>query len=87
MPASGTSGRTRRIGGGVLPGRDELIDGAVLAVLTMIGIVGFRPAYGGHGYLAAGAAGVALGLLLSRARWPAWLSSRPSATPAAPAAR
>ena len=25
----------------------------------MIGIVGFRPAYGGHGYLAAGAAGVA----------------------------
>ena len=33
----------------------------------MIGIVGFRPAYGGHGYLAAGAAGVILGLLLSHA--------------------
>ena len=40
----------------------------------MIGIVGFRPAYGGHGYLTAGAAGVLLGLLLSyfgqRARLP-----------------
>ncbi len=40
----------------------------------MIGIAGFRPAYGGHGYLAAGAAGVVLGLLLShvgqRARLP-----------------
>jgi hypothetical protein len=56
------------------PGRDELADGLALASLTMIGIVGFRPAYGGHGYLAAGAAGVLLGLLLShfghRARLP-----------------
>ena len=67
MPASGAAGRTRRIGGGILPERDELIDAAVLAALTMIGIVGFRPAYGGHGYLAAGAAGVAIGLLLSHA--------------------
>ena len=33
----------------------------------MIGIVGFRPAYGGHGYLIAGAAGVVLGVLLSHA--------------------
>ena len=45
-----------------------------LIVLTMVGIVGFRPAYGGHGYLAVGAAGVVLGLLLShvgqRARLP-----------------
>src|SRR5580693_9082980 len=40
----------------------------------MVGIAGFRPAYGGHGYLAVGAAGVVLGLLLShvgqRARLP-----------------
>jgi hypothetical protein len=56
------------------PGRDELVDGLAVASLTMIGIVGFRPAYGGHGYLAAGVAGVLLGLLLShfgqRARLP-----------------
>jgi Transglutaminase-like superfamily len=54
--------------------RDALIDGLALLALTMIGIVGFRPAYGGHGYLTAGAAGVLLGLLLSyfgqRARLP-----------------
>ena len=49
------------------PGRDEVVDAVALVVLTMIGIVGFRPAYGGHGYLAAGAAGVVLGLLLSHA--------------------
>ena len=52
---------------GIAPGRDELIDAGALVVLTMIGIAGFRPAYGGHGYLAAGAAGVLLGLLLSHA--------------------
>ncbi len=52
---------------GIAPGRDELIDAGALAVLTVIGIAGFRPAYGGHGYLAAGAAGVLLGLLLSHA--------------------
>jgi hypothetical protein len=56
------------------PGRDELVDALALTALTMIGIIGFRPAYGGHGYLAAGAAGVLLGLLLShfaqRARLP-----------------
>jgi hypothetical protein len=64
--ASGT--QTRRIGArGIAPGRDELIDAGALVVLTMIGIAGFRPAYGGHGYLAAGAAGVLLGLLLSHA--------------------
>ena len=59
---------------GIALGRDELIDIGALVVLTMIGITGFRPAYGGHGYLAAGAAGVLLGLLLSyagqRARLP-----------------
>jgi hypothetical protein len=52
---------------GIVPGRDETIDAVALAALTMIGIAGFRPAYGGHGYLAAGAAGVLLGLLLSHA--------------------
>jgi len=60
--------------GAITPGREELIDGLALLLLTMIGIVGFRPAYGGFGYLTAGAAGVLLGLLLSyfgqRARLP-----------------
>ena len=73
-PANDTAGATRRSVSSVVPGRDEVADFAALIVLTMIGIVGFRPAYGGHGYLAAGAAGVLLGLLLShlgqRARMP-----------------
>src|ERR1700691_5572588 len=51
----------------IVPSRDELIDALALLALTMIGIVGFRPAYGGHGYLAAGAVGVLAGLLLSPA--------------------
>jgi Transglutaminase-like superfamily len=58
----------------LMPSSDELVDALALTALTMIGIVGFRPAYGGHAYLAAGAAGVLLGLLLShfgqRARLP-----------------
>ena len=49
------------------PGRDDLIDGLALLALTMIGIVGFRPVYGGQGYLVAGAAGIVIGLLLSQA--------------------
>jgi hypothetical protein len=58
----------RRTGArGIAPGRDELIDAVALFVLTMIGITGFRPVYGGHGYLVTGAAGVLLGLLLSHA--------------------
>ena len=73
-PASGTAERTRRTAGAVALGRDEAVDAVAIIALTMIGIVGFRPAYGGHGYLAAGAAGVVLGLLLShvgeRARLP-----------------
>jgi hypothetical protein len=51
----------------IAPARDELIDALALLALTMIGIVGFRPAYGGHGYLMAGAAGIIIGLLLSHA--------------------
>jgi hypothetical protein len=47
--------------------RDELIDALALLVLTMIGIAGFRPAYGGHWYLVAGTAGISIGLLLSHA--------------------
>jgi len=66
-PADDTGGRARRAAGPVIPGRDEAVDAAALIVLTMAGIAGFRPAYGGHGYLAAGAAGVLLGLLLSHA--------------------
>jgi hypothetical protein len=64
---TGAAGTTRRSARGAVPGRDEALDALALIVLTMIGIVGFRPAYGGHGYLAAGAAGVLLGLLLSHA--------------------
>src|SRR3984885_12595379 len=64
-PANDTAGRTRRSVGSVVPGGDEVVDAVALIVPTMVGIVGFRPAYGGHGYLAVGAAGVVLGLLLS----------------------
>jgi hypothetical protein len=70
-PVRSPQGGTARLSG---PGRDELVDGLALLALTMIGVVGFRPAYGGYGYLAAGAAGVIIGLLLSyagqRARLP-----------------
>ena len=51
----------------IVPGRDEQIDALALLTLTMIGIAGFRPAYGGHGYLAVGAVGIIVGLLLSHA--------------------
>lgn len=54
--------------------RDETADGLMLLALTVIGIAGFRDAYGGYGYLAAGAAGALLGVTLShlghRARLP-----------------
>jgi hypothetical protein len=74
LAANETAGRTRRSAGSIVPGGDEVVDAAALIVLTMAGIAGFRPAYGGHGYLAVGAAGVVLGLLLShvgqRARLP-----------------
>ena len=65
--AAPVTGARRTDARGIAPGRDELIDASALVVLTMIGITGFRPAYGGHGYLVAGAAGVLLGLLLSHA--------------------
>src|SRR5690348_14134418 len=52
-----TAARTRRSASSVLPGRDEVVDALALTALTMIGIVGFRPAYGGYGYLTAGAVG------------------------------
>jgi hypothetical protein len=67
VPAGAPRRRPAPVVAAIVPGRDELIDGLALAALTMIGIVGFRPAYGGHAYLAAGAAGVLLGLLLSHA--------------------
>jgi hypothetical protein len=67
VPA-GAAGRRPAVSlSAIAPGRDEVIDALALLALTMIGIVGFRPAYGGHGYLAAGAVGVLLGLLLSHA--------------------
>ena len=49
----------------LLPSRDETIDVLALLALTVIGVVGFRTAYGGHSYLAAGAAGAVLGVVLS----------------------
>jgi hypothetical protein len=56
------------------PSRDEAVDALVLLALTVIGIAGFRDAYGGHAYLAAGAAGAVLGVALGhvghRARLP-----------------
>ncbi|HEY1665314.1 MAG TPA: transglutaminase-like domain-containing protein [Trebonia sp.] len=73
-PANDAAGRTQRTVGSIVPGGDEVVDAVALIALTMVGIVGFRPAYGGHGYLAVGAAGVVLGVLLShvgqRARLP-----------------
>src|SRR5579871_6820267 len=50
---------------GIAPSGAEAVDAVALLALTMIGIVGFRAAYGGSGYLVAGAAGVLLGILLS----------------------
>jgi len=63
--AHGTGARSTHARG--IADRDELIDACALVALTMIGVIGFRPAYGGRGYLAAGAVGVLLGLLLSHA--------------------
>lgn len=79
VPGQQVPGQTAaaRAGRGVpalAPGRDEAIDAIALLALTVIGIVGFRVAYGGHAYLAAGAAGAVLGVVLShvcqRARVP-----------------
>ncbi len=67
LSANETAERTRRSASSVAPGGDEVVDAIALVALTMVGIVGFRPAYGGHGYLAVGAVGVVLGLLLSHA--------------------
>jgi Transglutaminase-like superfamily len=69
----GPAGARRRVRSFGLS-RDETADGLMLLALTIIGITGFRDAYGGYGYLAAGAAGALLGVTLShlghRARLP-----------------
>jgi hypothetical protein len=56
------------------PSRDESVDALFLLALTVVGLAGFRDVYGGHAYLAAGAAGAVLGVALShvghRARLP-----------------
>ncbi len=49
------------------PSRDEAIDALMLLALTVIGLAGFRDAYGGYAYLVAGAAGAVLGVALSHA--------------------
>lgn len=60
------AGRRRQLPA-LAPSREELTDGLMLLALTLIGVAGFRDAYGGHGYLAAGSAGVLLGIVLSHA--------------------
>ena len=78
-PANDTAGRTRRSVGSIVPGSDEVVDAGALMVLTMVGIVGFRPAYGGHGYLAVGAAAGSTTTLVRRASaCPATPLNRPS---------
>jgi hypothetical protein len=46
------------------PSRAELVDGAFLAVLSTLALLGFRSTYDGAGYLLVGVAGLLLGLLL-----------------------
>lgn len=56
---------SRRLARPLLPARDEGIDALAMIALTVIGLVGFRDAYGGHDYLLVGAAGAILGIALS----------------------
>ena len=69
-----TSGGVAGRAAALAPARDETVDALALLALTLIGIAGFRVAYGGDGYLIAGATGAVLGILLShggqRARLP-----------------
>jgi len=64
-PPGQTRQAARRPGAALVPGRDEALDALALFALTVIGIVGFRAAYGGHAYLVAGAAGAVAGVALS----------------------
>jgi transglutaminase superfamily protein len=65
MIAAAVPARAPRTASALRPGRAELVDALMLVALTVIGIVGFRTAYGGHDYLVAGALGAVLGVLLS----------------------
>jgi len=67
MTSAAVPAGRRRYLPALAPSREELTDGLMLLALTLIGVAGFRDAYGGHGYLAAGAAGVLLGIVLSHA--------------------
>ena len=63
-PAAVPAGIRDGFGGraaGFAPSRDEAVDALAVLVLTLIGIAGFRLAYGGDGYLSAGAAGAVAG--------------------------
>ena len=69
-PAAVPAGISDGFGGraaGFAPSRDEAVDALAVLVLTLIGIAGFRVAYGGDGYLSAGAAGAIVGVVLSHA--------------------
>jgi len=67
MTSAAVPAGRRRYLPALAPSREELTDGLMLLALTLIGVAGFRYAYGGHGYLVAGAAGVLLGIVLSHA--------------------
>ena len=59
---SADTGRRRIV---LVPGRDDLIDAALLLVLMTLAMVGFRTTYSGLSYLVAGVVGTLLGLLIA----------------------
>ena len=54
---------TRRVM--IVPSRDDLVDAAVLGLLLILALLGFRTTYSGTGYLVAGVVGLVLGLLIA----------------------
>jgi len=65
MTAAAIPARPPGLASALRPAPAELIDALMLVVMTVIGIVGFRTAYGGHDYLVAGAIGALLGVAFS----------------------
>lgn len=64
---------------GIRPTPSDALDGVCAVALTVLGVVGFRTAFGGSVYLVVGAlgavAGAAVGYLLARARMPVLIST------------
>lgn len=71
--------RTNVFPEGLRPSPSDAIDSACAVALTLLGVVGFRTAFGGSAYLVVGAlgavAGAAVGFLLARARMPVLIST------------